>query len=72
MKDCLNIHELPDEGSYQTLNGLILKIMGRLPKTGEKVQLQGWNLEVVDLDGHRIDKVLASKLQSFRDEDDDD
>lgn len=62
LKDCLGIAELPDEGSYQTLNGLIMKVMDRLPTTGEKILLQGWKLEIVDMDGHRIDKVLATRI----------
>tara|TARA_R100000687_G_scaffold77047_1_gene69317 strand:- start:940 stop:1227 length:288 start_codon:yes stop_codon:yes gene_type:complete len=59
LKDRLGIAALPDEGSYQTLNGLMMKIMDRVPVTGEHVVLQGWRLEIVDMDGHRVDKVLA-------------
>lgn len=59
LKDCLAISELDEEGNYQTLNGLILKKLDRLPKTAEKIELQGWLLEIVDMDGHRVDKVLA-------------
>ncbi|MEN9688585.1 MAG: hypothetical protein RI998_582, partial [Pseudomonadota bacterium] len=36
----------------------------QVPKEGESVQVQGWRFEVVDLDGRRIDKVLASRLPS--------
>ncbi len=71
LKDCLDVSELPFEDDYQTLNGLILRMMDRLPLTGEKVFLQGWQLEIVDMDGHRVDKVLAAKLPPQRDEDDD-
>lgn len=71
LKDRLGIVEFPDEGSYQTLNGLIMKIMDRVPVTGEYVVLQGWRLEIVDMDGHRIDKVLASSTIKGRDEGDD-
>jgi putative hemolysin len=35
--------------------------MGRLPQVGEAVEVEGWRLEVVDLDGMRIDKVLAAR-----------
>lgn len=62
IKDCLDILELPQEGDYQTLNGLMMLLMGRLPKTGDKTSLHGWQLEIVDMDGRRIDKVLASKM----------
>lgn len=62
VKDCLGISDLPDEGHYQTLNGLIMSVMGKLPATGNKVSIQQWQLEIVDMDGRRIDKVLATKI----------
>lgn len=71
LKDCLGIDQLPDEGHYQTLNGLMMQIMGKVPMTGEKIMLESWELEVVDMDGRRVDKVLASKTKPERDTDDD-
>jgi putative hemolysin len=62
LKDCLEIDDLPDEGHYQTLNGLIMLIIGRVPVAGEKITIKNWQLEIVDMDGRRIDKVLASKV----------
>jgi putative hemolysin len=62
LKDCLQIDELPGEGDYETLNGLIMLLMGRMPATGDKVVVKEWLLEIVDMDGRRIDKVLAYKL----------
>lgn len=62
LKDCLGLESLPEEGNYQTLNGLIMLLMGRMPATGDKVVVQGWQLEIVDMDGRRIDKVLAYNL----------
>jgi putative hemolysin len=62
LKDCLQIGDLPEEGDYQTLNGLIMLLMGRMPATGDKLVVQQWQLEIVDMDGRRIDKVLAYKL----------
>lgn len=59
LKDCLELDELPEEGNYQTLNGLIMLLMGRMPVTGDKIVVQNWLLEIVDMDGRRIDKVLA-------------
>nr|AAP49336.1 Uvs045 [uncultured bacterium] len=61
LKDCLQIDDLPGEGDYETLNGLIMLLMGRMPATGDKVVVQDWLLEIVDMDGRRIDKVLAYK-----------
>jgi putative hemolysin len=63
LKSRLELNELPDEerGLYNTLAGLIMMITGQLPKEGEHVSALGWRFEVVDLDGRRIDKVLASR-----------
>ncbi len=60
----LDIAELPDEerGRYNTVAGLLMAVSGHLPVTGETMQCVGWLLEVVDLDGRRIDKVLATRL----------
>jgi putative hemolysin len=51
-----------DRGLYNTLAGLIMSVSGKVPATGARVQVQGWEFEVVDLDGRRIDKVLAKPL----------
>lgn len=61
LKDRLEIKALPDEdrGRYNTLAGMVMLLLGRLPKTGDFVEWDGWRLEVIDLDGRRIDKVLA-------------
>lgn len=62
LKDRLHIGELPDEDRrrYNTLAGLLMAVSGHLPVTGEAIACAGWRFEVVDLDGKRIDKVLAS------------
>ncbi len=62
----LSIRELPDEdrGRYNTVAGLLMAVSGRLPSTGERIECAGWLFEVVDLDGKRIDKVLASVVPS--------
>jgi putative hemolysin len=44
---------------FETVSGLILALLGRIPLTGERIAWQGWTFEVVDMDGRRIDKVLA-------------
>ena len=54
---------LPGQRGYQTLAGFVLRAMGQLPRTGEAVEAQGWRFEVVDLDGRRIDKVLATPVK---------
>jgi putative hemolysin len=54
---------LPAQRAYQTLAGFVLRAMGQLPRVGEAVEAQGWRFEVVDLDGRRIDKVLATPVK---------
>ena len=53
--------ELPDAGDYATLAGLVIEELGHLPSPGEYVTVNGWCFEVVDLDGRRIDKILARR-----------
>ncbi|MGD9912491.1 MAG: hemolysin family protein [Rhizobiaceae bacterium] len=65
MAEHLNI-DLPESRDYETLAGYILSHLHHLPATGEIVDSQGWRFEVVDLDGRRIDKVIASKLPDGR------
>ena len=64
LKARLDIKELPEEsrGRYNTVAGLLQSVSGRLLATGEQVECAGWVFEVVDLDGKRIDKVLATVL----------
>jgi putative hemolysin len=64
MKDRLDLRELPEEdrGRYNTLAGMIMLLLGRLPATADAVEWEGWRFEVVDLDGKRVDKVLVSAL----------
>jgi len=66
LKDRLEMKELPEEdrGRYNTLAGMIMLLLGRLPHTADSVEWEGWRFEVVDLDGKRVDKVLASPLPS--------
>ncbi|WP_421241637.1 hemolysin family protein [Aeromonas enteropelogenes] len=64
LKDCLELVRLPEEEKhhYHTLGGLIMLLLGRVPQTGDLVTLEQWQLEIVDMDGLRIDKVLAMPL----------
>jgi putative hemolysin len=64
LKDRLGLKELPEEdrGRYNTLAGMIMLLLGRLPVTTDSVEWDHWRFEVVDLDGKRVDKVLASRL----------
>ncbi len=64
LKDRLGLKELPEEerGRYNTLAGMIMLLLGRLPRTADRVDWNGWRFEVVDMDGKRIDKVLVAPI----------
>jgi putative hemolysin len=64
LKELLKIPQLPEEesGSYQTLGGLVMLQVGRVPVTGDIFESKGYRFEVVDMDGKRVDKVLVTKL----------
>ncbi|MBJ6612052.1 MAG: HlyC/CorC family transporter [Candidatus Thiothrix moscowensis] len=64
LKDRLGFRSVPEEdkGRYHTLSGMLMLLLGRLPQTADHCDWEGWRLEVVDMDGTRIDKVLASAL----------
>jgi len=64
LKARLGLTDLPheDKGRYNTVAGLVLVLAGRLPRTGERFEGMHWSFEVVDMDGRRIDKVLAQAL----------
>ena len=53
---------LPPSHAYQTFAGFLLQQFGAIPNVGDTVEAGGWRFEIIDLDGRRIDKVLASKV----------
>ncbi|MBD9387121.1 HlyC/CorC family transporter [Rhizobium sp. CG4] len=53
--------QIDDDAEFETVAGLVLGEFRRLPQLGEHVTRNGWRFEVIDLDGHRIDKVLVSR-----------
>jgi putative hemolysin len=60
--DSLDLDESAAESrSYDTVAGLVLDCMGSIPKPGESCDWNGLHIEIVDMDGHRIDKVLVSR-----------
>jgi putative hemolysin len=71
LKDRLGLDEVPEEerGRYHTLSGMIMLLTGTLPKVADVVQWEGWKLEIVDMDGRAIDKVLAVRLPPGEGED---
>lgn len=57
---------LPAERDYATAAGFALSVLRHLPKVGEKFRFGGWQFEIVDLDGRKIDKLLASEVKARR------
>lgn len=70
LKDRLDLKTVPEEkkGRYNTLSGMMMWLIGSLPRTGDIAEWERWRLEVVDLDGNRVDKVLASLLPDSKNE----
>lgn len=62
-KEKLDIRTLPEEedGYYQTLGGFVMAMLGRIPKAGDAFDWDGWRVEVMDMDGRRVDKVLVAR-----------
>ncbi len=65
MKDRLDLKAVPEEDRerYHTLSGMMMLLLGRLPRIGDKVSWEGWVFEIVDMDDKRIDRVLASRMK---------
>jgi putative hemolysin len=64
LKDLLHLDVLPEEerAGYQTVGGFMMTLIGAVPTAGDNFERNGWRFEVVDMDGLRVDKVLAIKL----------
>ena len=55
---------LEKDRDFETAAGLVIDRLGTLPKLGQHVEVGGWRIEVIDLDGRRVDKLLVQKLTS--------
>jgi putative hemolysin len=60
LSDRLGVN-LPNERDYSTVAGFALSVLKHLPETGEKFRHDGWSFEIVDMDGRKIDKLIASR-----------
>jgi putative hemolysin len=58
--------DLPEDRDYATAAGLVLAVLRHLPKVGEYFVEQGWRIEIVDMDGRKIDKLLVSQVDEDR------
>ncbi len=66
LKARLDIDELPqeDNGRYNTVAGLLMAVSGHMPAEGDQIECVGWVFQVAQLDGRRIDQVLARAVES--------
>ncbi len=55
----LSLPDLPGEGTYHTLAGLLLALLRRVPRQGDRIVFDGWRFEVLGMEGRRVDKVLV-------------
>ncbi|MCI2430778.1 hemolysin family protein [Candidatus Acetothermia bacterium] len=64
LKEILKVKRLPDEetGNYYTVGGFVVTQMGKIPSAGEWFQWNGYHFEVLDMDWHRVDKILVKSL----------
>jgi putative hemolysin len=54
------------EHDFDTLAGFILHQLERIPKTGDKLEWKGFEVEIMDMDTHRIDKVLVTLSEEIK------
>ena len=59
----LDIEALPEDSSYETLAGFMMYSLRRMPKLTDAVSYGGYKFEVVDIDHHRIDQLLVTRLK---------
>ena len=65
-KELFEIDAMPEEDTehYRTIAGFMLFQFGHIPSTGSRFEWAGWQFEVVDMDGNRIDKILVTPSKS--------
>lgn len=54
---------LPEDRDYATAAGFALSVLKHLPEVGERFSYRGWQFEISDMDGRKIDKILASEIK---------
>ena len=58
----LEIDAFPDDSNYETIAGFMMYSLRKMPKLTDSVALGGYKFEVVDLENHRIDQLLVTRL----------
>jgi magnesium and cobalt exporter, CNNM family len=67
-KERLNLEDLPGEesGLYQTAGGFAMTFLEKVPTTGDHFEWQGFRFEIVDMDEHRVDKLLITSITPLK------
>ncbi len=63
-KEIFNLRTMPHESEYETLSGFVMMSLGRVPTATDKFDWNNLTFEIMDMDGHRVDKVLVTTLPS--------
>jgi putative hemolysin len=61
-KEIFKVESMPHEDEYETLSGFVMMSLGRVPQAADHFEWNGLRFEVMDMDGHRVDKVLVTTL----------
>ncbi len=61
VKARLSLPDLPAEGSYHTVAGLVLALLRRVPRVGDRIVFGGWRFEVLEMDERRVNKVRVNR-----------
>ena len=61
LSEHLKLHNDSDE-DFQTIGGFMMAKLGRIPTEGDSIEMSPYRFEVVDMDRHRVDKVLIEKI----------
>ena len=69
-KEHFDIKKLPSEksGLFHTIGGFVMERIGRIPVSGDKFEVENLKIEVVDMDGNRVDKILVSQVKKTKDQ----
>ncbi|KKW69170.1 membrane protein [Lampropedia cohaerens] len=65
LKDRLGLHAVPEEerGHYNTLSGMFMLLLERIPQVGDSIEWEGWRFTVSEMDGKMVERVTAVRIQ---------
>lgn len=64
VRRALSIDSFPNEENYQTIAGLMMYLLKKIPKRTDFIEYAGYKFEVVDIDNYRIDQLLVTRILS--------